>query len=437
MNSTADWPDRRRPALPDPTALFDLDQTQAIPRFVTSLGIGLLMGLERERAPQNKAGLRTFGLVALLGHGSALLAAWGSASWLLPTALLALGLMMTVAYRNVARDEDPGTTTIVALLLCFVLGALGALGHLQIAVSTGLVATSLLYFKTELHGVTARLSRTDWISLLQFAIVTFVILPLLPDQAYGPYGALNPYRIWLMVVLVSGIGLAGYVLLRLVGAQRALPLVGVLGGLVSSTATTLAFARHARRDAAMEDRALLVILTANLTVLLRISFMAAVAAPDLFAPIAGIMAPAFATGLVAPLLAWRQLSRNADTPRLEIANPTELHVVLGFAALYAAVLVGTQWFHGVAGAIGYYAAATVLGLTDMDAITLSSFRMVETAQLLAGEAVRAIALAYLANEVLKLGIVAVMGTRALALRVALGYAAVLAGLGVGVALLAR
>ena len=134
-----------------------------------------------------------------------------------------------------------GTTTILAALLCYGLGVMTWYGQSQLAVAIGITATALLQFKTELHGFSEKLSRQDVTSILQFGVLTFIILPLLPDRGYGPHDALNPYHIWLMVVLVSGVNLVGYLTLRLVAARQSVRLAGVAGGLVSSTATTLVY----------------------------------------------------------------------------------------------------------------------------------------------------------------------------------------------------
>ena len=137
-----------------------------------------------------------------------------------------------------------GTTTILAALLCYGLGVMTWYGQSQLAVAIGITATALLQFKTELHGFSEKLSRQDVTSILQFGVLgvlTFIILPLLPDRGYGPHDALNPYHIWLMVVLVSGVNLVGYLILRLVAARQSVLLAGVAGGLVLSTATTLVY----------------------------------------------------------------------------------------------------------------------------------------------------------------------------------------------------
>lgn len=212
-----------------------------MPAFLTSLAIGLLIGLERERSPAAKAGLRTFALVALFGTISGLLVEIIDSPWFLFGGLLTIGLMTAAAYfRDNDPKSDPGTTTVAAIIMCYGLGAIIWFGYSTFAVMLGTMATILLYYKSELRGISQSLTRRDLISILQFSVLTFIILPILPNNNYGAYNMLNPHQIWLMMVLIAGISLAGYIALRLVGARFGAPLLGLLGGLVSSTATTLA-----------------------------------------------------------------------------------------------------------------------------------------------------------------------------------------------------
>ena len=212
----------------------------SLPAFLTSLALGLLIGLERERNPASKAGLRTFALVALLGTLASLIADKTGSTWILAAGLALVGLMMIAAYaRDAGEAADPGTTSVAAVCVCYSLGALIWLGYPTLAVMLGVITTMLLYFKPELRGLSQNLTRQDLFSILQFAALSFVILPVLPNQDYGPYNALNPHQIWLMVVLISGISLAGYVALRITGGHHGVLLLGLLGGLVSSTATSM------------------------------------------------------------------------------------------------------------------------------------------------------------------------------------------------------
>lgn len=408
-----------------------------IARFLASLGIGLLLGLERESSQGGKAGVRTFALVAVLGTLCALLSEKTSDTLLLPIAVAALAAMMISTYRQAKPGEDPGTTTMVSLLICFGLGAATWFGYQQISVVIALVVTGLLYFKAELHGMTRLLSRQDWVSLFQFAVVTFVVLPVLPDKGFGPLDALNPYRIWLMVALISGLSFAGYLVLRLAGDKQGITvigLVGALGGLVSSTATTLAYSRHARSGQTAVNTGLVVVLAANVAVLVKLAVETAMVAPGVLPKILPVLAGGFLAGLPMPLITWRRLAHAAEIPHLEISNPSEMRVAMGFGVIYAGVLLALAWLNHVAGAGGVYSMAILSGLTDIDAITLSTLQLTNSGALSADQASRAIALAYLSSLALKFGIVWFMAGWAFALRAGIGYLCVIAGLCAGLAI---
>ena len=400
--------------------------------FMTSLAIGLLIGLERERRSSAKAGLRTFALVALLGTLSGLLAEKTGSGWILSAGLLSVGAMIIAAYINRPDDAgDSGTTSVVAILVCFCLGAAVWFGYGTLAVMLGIATTVLLYFKAELHGLSSQLTSKDLISILQFAVLTFVILPILPDRNYGPYEALNPYQAWLMVVLVSGVSLAGYAALRLAGPQHGAPMMGLLGGLVSSTATTVVFSRHAHAHVALARTAMVVIMIASLMVLLRLTVMAAVVAPDVIEPLAKVFAGGLVLGLAVTAFGWRRLEAQGELPMPEVRNPTEIRTALGFGALYAVVLFCSAWLSDVAGTKGMYAVALASGLTDVDAITLSSLRLFSIDKLSAGQAVTAIALAVLSNLTFKAGLIVTLGGWKLARLTLPALLAVAAGIAIG------
>lgn len=405
---------------------------QHLSAFAISLAIGMLIGLERERAPSAKSGLRTFTLVALFGTLAALLSEQTGAAWVLAGGLLVVGGMMVAAYaRAPDPGDDPGTTTVAAIALCYGLGAMVWYGYHQLAVMLAIVSTVLLYFKAELHGITRSLTRRDLISFLQFAVLSLVILPLLPDQNYGPYRALNPYQIWWMVVLISGVSLAGYAALRITGQRHGAPLMGLLGGLVSSTATTLVFARHARANAALVPVAVVVILLANLVVLVRLGIIAVVLSPRLLAVLWPVLGGGLIVGLLGTALLWRGLRSDGELPDLELNNPTEIRTALGFGLLYAAVLFAAAWLSDYAGSQGLYTVALVSGLTDVDAITLSSLRLFGLGKLVQDQVVTAVTLAFIANMAFKSGLILFIGGKLLARKTAVGMFAIALGVTVG------
>jgi len=405
---------------------------EALPQFLTSLAIGLLIGLERERNPSAKAGLRTFALVSLFGTLIALLAEKTGSPWLMIAGLLAVTVMIVGAYLNSpTENNDPGTTTVAALLICFSLGILVWYGSPKLAIMLAIATTALLYFKPELHSISQRLSRRDLVSILQFSVLSFVILPILPDQSYGPYNAFNPYNAWLMVVLISGLSLAGYVALHWTGKRFGAPLLGVFGGLASSTATTMLYARHSKANTGMLRLSAVVILIASQVVLIRLAVVSAVVSPGVILKLLPPLGLGLLFGLIVTLLSWRGLNSESDLPMPETSNPTEIHAALGFGLLYAIVLICSAWLSDIAGSSGLYIVAMISGLTDVDAITLSSLRLFSLDQLNGNQAVTAIAIAFISNMAFKFGMLFFIGGRALAKHVAAGFAAMAAGVALG------
>ena len=404
-------------------------ETDQIEALLIALGIGLLLGLERERRPAPRAGLRTFALVGLMGALNGLLGQLLDSALPFIVSSALIGAMIIFAYYREDKGEEPGTTSVVALLLCHTLGFLVWAGYAQLAIMVAMAMAVLLYFKTTLHGWVAKLTPTDWISILQFGVLSLVILPVLPDENFGPFGALNPHQVWLMVVLISGVSLAGYAALKLVGSNSGAPLVGLFGGLVSSTATTLVFARHARKHEAFAPAAALVILLANLVMVVRVAIVAAAVQPALFLPVLRIAAPGLLLGAAALAFNWRRLTGHEHTPTPTTSNPTELRSALTFGALYAFVLFCTAWLAEFAGTQGLYIVASISGLTDVDAMVLSSLRLFSLDHIQASAAVTAIGLAMIANLAFKTGLAIVIGGVPLMRRVLAGMVVV----GVGIA----
>ncbi len=413
---------------------------EALPQFLTSLAIGLLIGLERERTPSAKAGLRTFALVAIFGTLSALLTTKLGSPWLLIAGLLAVAGMIIAAYHNNPieplrqaqdRENDPGTTTVIALLLCYGLGAMIWYGLAKLAVMLAIGVTALLYFKPELRGMSQRLKRSDLVAVLQFSVLTFIVLPILPDQSYGPYNAFNPHQAWLMVVLISGISLAGYTALHTVGTRYGAPLLGFLGGLVSSTATTLLYAKNSKRNPVMSRLAASVIVIASMVVLLRLLVVSAVVAYGMLPALFPVLAGGFLFGLVVALYHWSKMDKATELNIPETSNPAELRTAIGFGLLYVIVLLGAAWMQDFAGSRGLYVVALVSGLTDVDAITLSSLRLFNVGQLSEHQTVVAIALAFISNITFKFGMVVFIGGWHLARYVATGFIAMACGVLLG------
>jgi uncharacterized membrane protein (DUF4010 family) len=237
----------------------------------------------------------------------------------------------------------------------------------------------------------------------------------------GPYAAFNPYQVWLMVVLISGISLAGYASLRIVGTRYGALLLGFLGGLVSSTATTLIYSRQSKINPAIQNLASAVIVIASLVVILRLLLVSYIVAFGKLNGLTMVLSSGFLAGITIAIYHWRQMRKATELFVPETTNPTELHTAFGFGLLYVVVLMGAAWMADIAGSKGLYTVALVSGLTDVDAITLSSLRLFNLKQLTEQQTIIAITLAYLSNLGFKFGMVFFLGGRFLAKRVALGF----------------
>lgn len=403
--------------------------------FATTLGIGLLIGMERERRQDSAAGLRTFSLVAMLGCLFAMLGEKSGAPWLLAVGLAVLVATMIASNFSAQQEEQfRGFTSEAAIIVTYALGAAVWMGYAMLAVMLAITTTVLLHFKSELKQLSQRMTPKDLNSILQFAVLSLVILPILPDSDFGPYAAINPRQVWWMVVLISGLALAGYLALRIVGARHGAALLGIFGGLASSTATTMMFSRHAAEHGHLTRMAALVILIANVMVMVRLGIIAGLVAPALIGPIAIVFACGVVPGVLTALYGWKILSDAGDLPLPDVKNPTELKTAVSFGLIYAVVLLAAAWLQDIAGSSGLYIVALASGLTDADASVLSTLRMFNLERLLPAHAVIAVALALLANLAFKIGLVLSIGGGALARHALPGLLAIGVGLGAGLLL---
>ena len=399
-----------------------------------ALGLGLLVGLQKERAASPLAGLRTFSLVSLIGAVSALLSA-SAGVWVIAAGLLAVTALMVIG--NVvlldSGHHDPGQTTEVAVVLTFLIGALVVVGPREVAIALGAMTALLLHLREELKDWVARLNDRDVRAFMQFIVIWLVVLPVLPDQTYGPFDVLNPRQIWLMVVLIVGLNVAGYAAFRLLDARTGTLLAGVLGGVISSTATTISYARQSKVNESTARTAAVVVWIASGVVFIRILLEVGAVAPE-FLPVAvGPIAVLLAVFVVLAAVIWRTTKGPSESP-LEPGNPSELKPALFFGALYATVLFAVAAAQELLGDVGLYATAFVSGLTDIDAITLSTSRLVDTEVIDPSTGWRVIVVAAMSNMVFKLGMAASLGSAVMARRLGALFAIAVA-VGVGLVLL--
>lgn len=377
-------------------------------------------------------GVRTFSLVTLFGTIAALIGQSTGTPWFLPSALLAVVGIALFNPKDVEDGKSGGASTRVAIVICFSLGAMVWLGHGQYAVMLAIASAALLNFKNELRGLSERITSRDMVSILQFAALSFIVLPVLPNTGYGPYSILNPHHIWLMVILISGLSLAGYLAMRWVGDRFGPLLLGLLGGMVSSTATTLVYARHARQTPSLASLSVFIILMANLIVPLRIGLIVFAVTPDLISTLWPVLLGNVFAGALAILFWWHTLQSGDPLPVPEVANPTELKTAITFGAMYAVILMLASWLSDLAGTRGLYLASAISGLTELDAIVLSTLRLFDGGKLEAVQAANAIGLAIISNLCFKTGLLAWVAGRTFLMRSLPGMLAIGSGLGVGI-----
>jgi uncharacterized membrane protein (DUF4010 family) len=403
--------------------MFDFD-VELGSRLAVALALGLLVGTQRERARGRIAGVRTFGVIGALGGFAGALHPWGGSLLLAAGALATTASMMMgqhlerASARHGAGDAtDPGQTTEVAALLTYAIGAYAVLGELVLAVVGAGALTVLLHGKKWMHSAIRSLGERDFVAIVQVVLLALVVLPIVPDVKFGPDEVVSLRNVVWMVVLVSGIGLAGYFAHRRLGRGQGLLVAGLIGGLVSSTATTASASRNARSGAVDDRAAAVTVMLAGAVVWLRVLVEVAVASPShlvtIGAPLAGA---AIATGLIAAILWWR--ARDADAGAIEHKNPAQLGTAIGFGLIYAVVLLVVAWVRTNLSARWLYAAALLSGLTDMDAITLSTARMAEVGRLEPGEAWPLMAVAFLGNLVFKTLLAGAIGGTSLLRRLA-------------------
>ncbi|MGV3636138.1 MAG: MgtC/SapB family protein, partial [Flavobacteriales bacterium] len=310
-------------------------------------------------------------LVCILGYLAAMLATeWGP--WMLVAAFIGCALLFTVAYLQSALSGDGGSTSEITAMLLFLLGALSFHGELLVVVVIGVSVLVLLRSKIALHGFVKALTHEEILAIVRFVVISALITPFLPDEGYGPDGVWNPREIWLMVVLVSGISLVGYLLERFFGSRSGAVLSGLLGGLASSTALSLGHARRSRDGSDAVPFLALGIIVACSIMFLRMLAELAVIAPPFAQRMAMPLAIIAACGIAVSLFLARR-ARKASVPaqRNAYTNPLNFGVALQFAVIYAIVSWVMRYAEGRFGTTGGYVAALLSGATDVDAVTLN------------------------------------------------------------------
>lgn len=385
--------------------------TQLLQSLAISLLLGGLVGLQRQHVDSPLGGVRTFPLITIFGSMCAILAR-SFGGWTIAAGLLATVAVIALGSRQFRSESDRGITSEAAMLVMFSVGALCVSGPMIVAVAVGAGVAVLLQFKPQLHGIVTQLGDVDIKAIMQFVLISLIVLPVLPNETYDPFEVLNPHEIWLMVVLVVGISLGGYISYKFLGHRAGVILSGLLGGLISSTATTASYSRRSAEQPALLPTAATVICLSTGVSFVRILLEVAVVSRTLLPKAAQLLFGLVGLSWVLAMIFGLRGSQPSETMPVQ-GNPTELKSAIMFGLLYAVVLIAVAAAKEHLPPTGLFAIAMLSGLADLDAITLSTARLVESQRLSIDVAWRSLLIAALANLTFKTGLVLTIGGRRL------------------------
>ncbi|MFN0008115.1 MAG: MgtC/SapB family protein [Planctomycetota bacterium] len=403
-----------------------MDPLESLQRLAVALGIGLLVGLDRERAELRKgeglvAGIRTLPLVALSGALSILLIDVAG-YFLLVATFVAVAGITAIAYARSSASGHLGATTEISVLTTYLLGAVAGAGQFQVAVAGGIAVAVLLVAKPRLQALSRAISEEEIWATLELAVISAIVLPLLPDKGFGPWEELNPYRIWLIVVLVATVSFAGFVAERILGERAGLLATAVLGAIASSTAVTVAMSHRARADPAHSSAPAAAVVLAGSVMCVRVAILSAVIGAGI---LPRLLPAVIAMALCGAAAAW-WISRSRDgvrgrksEERTSIRNPFSLRSTLVFGAIFALTLLAVRYGRETFGESGTLPIAALSSMVDVDAVSIAFVRGGPGSTDWRSPAT-AVIVAMVTNTVVKLGIGAAIGRGSFRREVALG-----------------
>ncbi|MBF0334033.1 MAG: MgtC/SapB family protein [Alphaproteobacteria bacterium] len=410
-----------------------MDELDLFKRLGLALVIGLMIGVERgwrqREAPEGArvVGVRSFALIGLLGGIWALLARHAGES-LLGVAFLGFVALVAIGHVvQVRRWPDIGLTTEIAELLAFSLGALAVLGEMAVASAGAVVAVALLGMKRPLHAWIERIEELELAAAIKLLLISVVLLPLLPDRGLIDGDLLNPYKLWLIVVLITAISFVGYFAIKLAGPRLGTALTSLFGGIASSTALTVGLARLGKQSAELHTVLASGVAIGAATMFLRLLLIVWLLHPPIGVLLAAPLGAMAVTAYAGAALLWHR-GRESDVAgnQVTLGNPFELGTAVKFALFLALVLFLSRRAQEWLGQPGLYALAGLSGLADVDAISVSMARNASQGHIALAVAAQAVVLAALVNTAVKAGMVAFLCGGAMARQVTLAMAATLA-----------
>ncbi|WP_417872940.1 MgtC/SapB family protein [Xanthomarina gelatinilytica] len=403
---------------------FELSQLDFIKRVLVALGIGLVLGLEREFSNADKdeifAGLRTLSIVSLLGFSSALLN-YLINPWFFSIGFLSVIVIVAISYWVSSNKGDIGSTTEFTTVFTYLLGGLTFLGHIELSLALTVVIVVLLSLKIKFKSIVGQITQTELYAFIRFVIIALLILPFLPNTNFGPYNVINPSEIGWIIVLTSGIGFIGYILMKFLDSKRGLLLTGIFGGMVSSTVVSWIFSKRSKEHPKLSSSFAIAIFAAATIMIGRVLIWVFIFNPTM---INGLLTPIFImilTAIGVTFYFYKKHNVNQlESEEIPLGEPLNIRDAVFFGLIYTAILILVSYASNNYGDKGIYISSAISALTDIDAITISMSKLGgNTVEFLTAQ--NAILLATLTNTIVKIGLTLWFGSKQLKKYILIGY----------------
>ena len=407
------------------TVTFKLTQAAFITRLLVTLGVGALIGLERQHTAMKEVketfgGIRTFVLVAILGF-MATMGYFVLSPWVYVGVFLVVAVLTGISYGITASRGDIGATTEFSAIITFLLGTLLFLGYIEISLVLTVLVLVLLSAKVQLHSIIGKITSDELVAFIRFVVLALLIVPFLPDATYGPFAVLNPREIGWVILLISGLELVGYVLMKLMDSRSGILLSGLLGGLLSSTVVTWVFAKKSKENDTYSLSCAVGILAASCIMILRVFIWVWVFNEALFRQVYWVFIPVLLVAVAVTLFFYFKGRGEGKADNfVQQGNPLHLQGAILFGFIYCVILLLVSYANEQLGDGGFLLSSAVAGLSDINAITISVAKLAG-AKLDFSIAAKAVLLATISNTLVKMGIGIWAGSKALRRYLYVGY----------------
>lgn len=404
---------------------FSLSQGDFIIRLLVAIGIGSVIGLERQfRAMKENtegfAGIRTFIFLVLLGFIAALFYYLFS-PWVYVALFIGVSILIAFTYWVSAAKGGHGATTEFSSLLAFILGSLTFAGFIEISLMITVLIVVVLSSKFRIKTIVGRITAEELYDFIRFVVIALLLFPFLPDQTYGPYNVLNPKEIGWVIILTSGLGFVGYILAKFLGARKGILLGGIIGGLVSSTAVTWIYAKKSKENESLSASCATAILAASSIMFIRVLIWTFIFNITLFNSLVPSIGLIFLSAIGITLyIFFKGKNKEINGAEMPLSKPLDLKGAMVFGLIYVVILLVVSYANENLGEGGTLVSSAIAGFSDIDAITISISKLTgESLELSIGAI--AILIAVISNTLVKMGIGMYAGSSELRKNLLIGY----------------